>query len=164
MAGDLPRDKAEILARMAERHRALIVALDRLDATAWERPGAWGAWTAKDLLAHLAYWMQVATDRLQKLADGRAAEIQFFDGDNTVDARNDEVYRANRDQSLADLRRGLDVAYLALRTAVKSTPATVLAEDQQPTPARAWVAGNSFEHVDEHIDSLTALAASSPEA
>jgi hypothetical protein len=150
-------DKTEILARMAESYGTLRATLDRAGAEVLERPGTWGDWSLKDLVAHLTYWQTVATDRLQKFMTGRADEIHFFQdstesfqGTSEIDEVNENVYRANKDRPLAEMLEQLDITYQALRTAAKSVPADVYPQDQQPSPLRGWVAGNSFAHYDEH--------------
>ncbi len=150
---DVLRDKAAILVRMAESRRALRSALDRATPAALEQPGAWGEWTIKDLLAHITYWQGVATDRLQKIAAGRMGDIVWID-EGEIDTLNANVYQANKDRPLAEMREAFDVAYLTLRTAIKSLPPAVYAEDQQPRPVRRWVAGNSYLHDEEHLEDV----------
>jgi hypothetical protein len=151
-------DKAQILARMTESRQALRAALDRAAPQSLERPGAWGEWSLKDLVAHITFWQTVATDRLQKFMTGRADEIHFFQNstesftDKTeIDEVNESVYRANKDRPAAEMLEQLDITYQALRTAAKSVPGEVYRQDQQPSPLRDWVAGNSFAHYDEHL-------------
>lgn len=148
--GDVLKDKGAILARMAASRRALRSALNRVPPQMLERPGTWGEWSLKDLLAHITYWQGVATDRLQKVAAGQADAIQWFDEAQVAEV-NANVYRANKDRPLPEMREAFDVAYLALRTAIKSLPASVYTEDQQPRPVRVWVAGNSYLHDEEHL-------------
>ena len=155
--GEILTDKTQILARMAESRRALRSALERAGPDIMERPGTWGEWTLKDLIAHLTFWQTVATDRLQKFMTGRADEIHFFqdstesfEGRSEIDEVNGNVYRANKDRPLAEMLEQLDITYQALRTAAKSVPADVYRQDQQPSSLRDWVAGNSFAHYEEH--------------
>ena len=150
MADEHLTDKAQILARMETSYRALRSALDRAGPGALERAGAWGEWTLKDLVAHIAYWQSVATERLQKFGTGRADEIRYFKDDAEIDEVNENVYRANKDRPLAEMLETLDVGYQALRTAAKSIPADVYPQNQEPVPVRNWVAGNSFAHYEEH--------------
>jgi len=149
--GEILTEKTQILARMAESHRALQSALERAGPDTMERAGTWGEWTLKDLIAHLVYWHTVAIERLQKFADGRADEIRFFDGDAEIDEVNQNVYRANKDRPLHEMLAAFESTYLALRTAAKSIPAEVYPQDQQPSPVRNWVVGNGSAHYEEHL-------------
>jgi hypothetical protein len=151
MADERLADKSEILARMAESYRAFRSSLDRAGAEVLVRPSTWGDRSLKDLIAHVVYWHTVAIDRLQKLAEGRTDEISVLENDAAVDEVNENVYRANRDQSLDDILDALGTTYIAFRTAAKSIPAAVYPLDQQPSSVRDWVVGNGSAHYDEHL-------------
>jgi hypothetical protein len=153
------RDKAQILARMAESRRALQSALDRLTPETMSRPGTWGEHSVKDLLAHITYWHTVAIDRLQKFADGRMDEIRFFN-DDEIDEVNENVYRANKDRPLDEITDAFASTYLALRTAAKSIPPSAYLEDQTPSPLRNWVVGNGSAHYEEHLPDIQRAATS----
>jgi hypothetical protein len=150
---DVLTDKAQILARMAESRRALQSALDRAGHDLIERPGTWGEWTLKDLLAHIVYWQTVAIDRLQKVADGRRDEIRLTGSDAEIDEANENVYRANKDRPLTEMLDIFHSTYRSLRTAVKSLPADLFRE-QQPegtfSVPRA-VHGDGYGHEEEHL-------------
>ena len=148
------KDKAQILDRMAEGYRAVQAALHRAGREALERPGVWGEGSIKDLIAHLTYWHTVATERLQKFAAGRTDEIRVFASDAEVDEVNAGVYRANKDRPLDEMLEAFHTSYLALRTAAKSIPAIVYPEDQQPSPLRNWLVGNSVAHYAEHLPDI----------
>lgn len=143
-------DKAEILTRMAESYRALRAALERAGPALLTRPGSWGEWTLKDLLAHLSYWHTVSIERLEKFGAGRGDEIARLD-DAAIDEANANVYRSNKDRALDEMMDAFHVTYLTLRTAAKSIPATVYTEDQSPTPLRNWVVENGSAHYEEHL-------------
>lgn len=144
-------DKAAILARMAERYRALQSALAHVDDAALQRPGSWGDWSLKDLLAHLIYWQSSTIQRLQLYADGRIAEAAALApaDEAAMNVMNLGVYQANREQSPAEMRRVFATTYQALRTAAKSIPPEQYRDET--LPLRAWLAGNSYEHYDEHL-------------
>jgi hypothetical protein len=146
-------DKAQILARMAESRRAFQSALNRAGPTLLEKPGTWGEWTLKDLLAHVTYWQTSAIDRLQKVAAGRVDEIRLFDGDDTINQINENVYRANRDRPLADMFDAFHSTYLSFRTSVKSLPAEVYREPltEGVFSAARTVYADGYGHDEEHV-------------
>jgi hypothetical protein len=146
-------EKGQILARMAESRRALRSAIDRAGPDLLMRPGSWGEWTLKDLLAHLTYWQMSAIDRLQKVAAGRSEEIQLVDGDHAIDQINENVYRANKDRSLADMLDAFNSTNLSFRTAVKSLPAEaylVLPAEGVFSIAQT-VYADGYGHDEEHL-------------
>lgn len=143
-------DKAAILARMATSWAALQAAVAGLDPETIARPGTWGEWSLKDLHAHLAYWNESTMHYLEGLVSGEWPPAAGGTG-ATTDEINENVYRANRTQSLADLQHALHVSYLAVRTAVKSVPALTYTEEQQPEPIRQKVAEDTYLHYEEHL-------------
>ena len=69
-----------------------------------EQPGSFGAWTFKDVIAHLTGWRQVTAARLE--AGLRAEEPVFpwpprLDEAHDVEAINRWFYETNRDRPLA---------------------------------------------------------------
>jgi hypothetical protein len=143
--------KVRLLARMEESRRALLAALDRAGPDVLQRSGSWGEWTLKDLIAHLVYWQTSAAERLQLYiaGDTGAALALAPTDDAATDEINAGVYRANRDRPLAEMLETFAVSYGTLRTAAKSVPAALYTKEE--LPLRAWLAGNSFEHYDEHL-------------
>jgi hypothetical protein len=143
-------DKVAILDRIAAARRSLLSALDRVSPATITAAGSWGDWSLKDLLAHLAYWELWAAERLQEFVAGTGGDRAALD-DAAVNSINDNIYQSNKDRPLADIRDVFEVAHLTLRTAVKSIPASVYTEDQQPAPLRAVVAYNSYLHDELHL-------------
>jgi hypothetical protein len=140
------RDKAEILVRMGTSYRALRAAFDRAGPELLVRPGTWGEWSLKDLLAHLAYWQQHSTEILQRAAAGDIGESSATD-DPSVDEVNQHIYQANRDRPLADMLEAFEVGHLAFRTAIKSLPPSVYVENERVRMEVGW---DGYLHYDEH--------------
>ena len=150
---DILTDKVQVLARMAERRRALQSAINRAGPELLMKPGSWGEWTLKDLLAHLTYWQTSAIDRLQKVAAGRRDEIQLLGDDEAIDQINENIYRANKDRTLAEMLEAFHSTNLSFRTAVKSLPP----EAYQELPTKGvfsvscTVYADGYGHDEEHL-------------
>jgi len=146
-------DKVQILPRMAESRRALQSAIDRAGPALLVKPGSWGEWTLKDLLAHITYWQTSAIDRLQKVAAGRSDEIQLLGDDEAIDQINENVYRANKDRLLADMLEAFNTTNLSFRTAVKSLPAEAYQElsAEGTFSAARTVYADGYGHDEEHL-------------
>jgi hypothetical protein len=146
-------EKAQILARMAESRRALQSAIDQAGPDLLVKPGSWGEWTIKDMLAHLTYWQTSAIDRLQKVAAGRSDAIQLLGGDDAIDQINENVYRANKDRPLADMLESFYSTNLSFRTAVKSLPPEVYRElsAEGTFSAARTVYADGYGHDEEHL-------------
>jgi len=89
--------KAQLLARLATERAWLWWELIGLSEETLIGQPVLGAWTPKDLLAHVAFWDDVSSERVRLALAGRAAEIPYLDLETT----NVQVYAARRDWSLA---------------------------------------------------------------
>jgi uncharacterized protein (TIGR03083 family) len=132
-----------------------------LDTDALQAPVADG-WTVKDHLSHLAAW----EESLLALLEGRdRAEAMAAPGmeDEGVDAINAVVWEQRRGdapaEALARLREthGRLVARLeALSDEDFSRPYSYFQPDaaDEQRPVTEWIAGNTWEHYEEHLDWL----------
>src|SRR5688500_15635628 len=84
-------------------------AVAELSSSQVNEPGADGEWSAKDLIAHLAYWMQREADSL-KTTRGETIE-RFYDQRMSVDAANRLVYAQNRDREIDEVMHDYRQAY-----------------------------------------------------
>jgi len=66
-------------------------------------PGLVGEWSARELIAHLGYWVGHATETLHAVEQGR--EDESGRGEPTVDELNETVARVARQTDLATVRR-----------------------------------------------------------
>jgi len=89
--------KAQLLARLATERAWLWWELIGLSEETLIGQLVLGDWTPKDLLAHVAFWDDVSSERVRLALAGRAAEIPYLDLETT----NVQVYAARRDWSLA---------------------------------------------------------------
>ena len=121
-------------------------------------------WSIKDHLAHIAVWMNGLTamfrreDRVAAMGVSRAA----WEADDT-DAINAEIYGAWADRSLNDVREALAHARLDLAEALDTLsdddlyrPFSDFVPDaaEMQEPIINWVAGNTFGHIEEHLEML----------
>lgn len=148
-----PRTRAELLAREADDWRTLTGYWRGLPDEAMQTPGAGGSdWSIKDLMNHIAAWLEAATRIIPELAAGRRATL----GHGT-DHFNALEYAASRDRSLAATRRRLSRArrdFLACLTPVPDEP---LLDPQ--SRINWWVKYNSYNHYSQHFRPLAAFRA-----
>ncbi|HLZ23820.1 MAG TPA: ClbS/DfsB family four-helix bundle protein [Ktedonobacterales bacterium] len=129
-------------------------------------PGAAGTWSVKDVLAHVAVYERWAADQLNAMMRG---ETEMYVAPDTppgadtedTDRQNAAYYAAWRDRSLADVRREARETFALLRAAIEQAPEALLNE----TDRYAWlggsavwqmVAGDAYEHYQDHIPSIRA--------
>jgi len=77
--------------------RRLCELFDAVTGDAWERPGANGPWTPKDVMAHIAAWHAVTTDRLECLRS-----VDDLPDAPDVDTFNEEQYQRCKQTPLHD--------------------------------------------------------------
>lgn len=108
------------------------------------QPGVSGAWTVKDMLAHITFWEQ----RLIAYVNGaRDSLIQpGEDEQQGVDRINAEVFAANRARPLAEVRAAFDSSYQQVLALAESLSADDLANEE----LSSLFAGDTFEHYREH--------------
>jgi hypothetical protein len=153
--------KAELL----DRIRGTRAAIDQFIAQSSEErmstPGPEG-WAPKDHLVHIAAW----EGRLLALLDDRPAweglGVSEADADgHDMDHLNDLVYQRSKDRPLsavlADYRRSHEELLAVLETMSDDDlyrPYSHYRPDDppyNPNPVFGWIAGNTFEHYEEHL-------------
>jgi len=90
-----------LLARLAAERAALLWQIVGLDEKTLTESPVFddGAWTARDVLAHVAAWDEVATERIELLLTGREQEVVMFAG-AAAEVRNAVFYTARKDWPL----------------------------------------------------------------
>lgn len=128
---------------------ALASALDNAQLTT--RLGE-GAWTRKQMLAHISAWHELTTDRLLRF--GESGEPVGLPGDEGEDAINLRAARASDGRTTGEVVIAASDTHRRLRRTVAAmTDAQLAAHDGW---AAAVIAGNSFDHYAEHLDELRA--------
>jgi hypothetical protein len=126
-------------------------------------PGPMGAWTFKDLAAHLLGWRERTIARLEAAADGRpeppAPWPAELDDDDTINAW---IQERSQDRSVREVLDDMDRSYERLASAVAALPERLVTDPD----ALPWLGGESladtdlFSHVhDEHEPSIRAWLA-----
>lgn len=143
--------QAPIPDQMRAEHAQLEAALAGISDEQFVRPGAFGEWSVKDILAHITFWEQ----RLLAYFNGaRESLIQPGEEEQVaIDRINAEVFTANRDRPLAEVRAAFASSYqqtLALADALS-------AEDLADEELFGLFAGDTFEHYREHREMLERL-------
>ena len=101
-----------LLNDVIEARRDLLAALEELPAEKLDVPGLVGEWSARELIAHLGYWVGHAVEAIHLAEQGRAAEFEV--GDDEVEARNAVVARVARESGLATVQARERASFEAL--------------------------------------------------
>lgn len=166
--------KAELLAKMDAAYTDLDNLLAPLSEQQLTTPGGPDGWSVKDHLTHLSAWhrsliaLLEGKDRTAALGlDEQAAHAaQAQEG---FDPINDLIYRTYKDRPLAEVRSD----FQATRQRVQDILGAMTDDDlyrpyshyqpndppPNPNPVIGWIAGNTFGHVEEHLEWIKALLA-----
>lgn len=145
-------DKTEALARFREGRGELFAALDGLSEEEQTQVPVVGLWTMRDLLAHILAWEEVAVQRLELFAAGRANEIRWV-RDEDVDDANARLHQERLGLSLAQVREHLEKIGRQLEERLERLPAGV-AEGTEPVAV--WFPNCTYAHYQEHLSDILA--------
>ncbi len=149
-------DRTDLLISMADGRAALRLTLAGLTEPQMEDVVN-GAWTRRDVLAHLEAWERRTVSLLETLR--RGWDPGGSDDSSSWDVMNERFFEENRHRSLADVRRGESDAYDALVRMVEELPDEDLFEPDRfawtdGRPFAGWILGNTSEHYAEHMAQL----------
>jgi hypothetical protein len=156
-------DKGQLLAEMNSGYTALETVLALLDQQQMTTPGVNGDWTIKDILAHLAAWQNYLVIQLQAAARNEVPAIQGILGDedegSAIDRLNAGFYEENKSRPLDDVMADLRTTYRQIEDGVQALNGEDLFEPKRFAWMKGnalWelVAGNTYEHYQEHLQSI----------
>lgn len=136
---------------LTEARRAFFAAIDRLDPAA-RLAGEWGA---RELIAHLGYWVGHAAEAIHAVEQGRAPE---FDVDGVdVEQRNATVARVAQQTNLATVRRREEASFGALVERLRALDQAQLDVSMgDGETLEAAIRDDGPDHYREHLDELPA--------
>jgi hypothetical protein len=126
-----------------------------LDEAAMIRPGVQGEWSVKDLLAHLVFWEGGMVENLKRAVRGEVP--QYPSGE--LDDINAQVFAENRQRPLEAVLAESRQSFEALLAQVQGLPEEDLIDPgrfawTEGKPLWEYIAGESFEHIREHLQDL----------
>lgn len=152
-----PTSKTELLSAMQHGYAAFVALLAPLDEQQLTTPGVNGNWSVKDVLAHIAAWQTRAALKLEAVGHGEIPQLEPpVETDEEMDQFNAATFLANQSQPLADISQAFHASYERLRAATAALDDADLFAGSQRFPwledGELWesVAGNTFEHYEEH--------------
>jgi hypothetical protein len=122
-----PSTKAELVDAATTQYDALMAYLDTLTDAQLVAPGIVGAWSAKDVLAHLSAWSQMCRGWYETGAAGGdpvvpAPGYKF----SQTPALNQAIYERHKDDALGVVRARLAADHAALLAIIRCLDAEVL--------------------------------------
>ena len=148
--------KDTLIARIQTAREAFDATLARVPEKEMQIPVLHDGWLVKDMLAHLGYWEERAVQRFKTL---RAGETPAPVTD--LDELNEQALVEGRMHSVEVVRRRELEAYVQLLNMVREASPDELFTPSYfaGAPQNAfvdWIAGNTWEHYDEHLPEVVA--------
>jgi hypothetical protein len=141
--------RAEAAGREAGSWAAFEAALERIPRDRWEDDGVLPGWSVKELMWHMAGWLQKCARNLERFARGEDEPAS----EQTVDERNEELAAQARQMSVDAVYRGLVSARDLVLEGWNALPDV----DER---AVEELAGETYDHYDEHRADLDRFSAS----
>ncbi len=156
----MPKDKAELLARIDQEWTALKELIDSLTPKQMSEAVP-GSWSVKDHLVHLTTWEQF----LLRYHLGQEPPHIVMEVDVETFERLDEdglnalIYERSQDRSLEDVLDSLTQSHNQVLDALEAVTFADLmkphyADDPEARPLINWVIGNTYDHYQEHRQTI----------
>jgi uncharacterized damage-inducible protein DinB len=153
-----PMTKAMLLETLRARRAEWDAALAEVPIERMTEPGVAGAWSVKDIVAHLTYYERWFADRLQEQLRGDPyipTALDFMG-----DARNDVLYEQNRERPLDEVLADSRATFQRLLAGVEAHSEAFLTTPQHfegaPGPVLIWqmLRGDVYDHYPQHIPAI----------
>lgn len=151
--------KDELLANIRRERARLDTLVSSLSDAQMVAPELDADWSVKDVLAHISAWERLC---VKWIREGRRDEEPLA----SIDAFNDGMYRAHREQTLDAIRAESRLSYEEIVQAVQTLNADLAAAPAWATDAFTGagatatlgqeISWNSDEHYREHIEQIEA--------
>jgi len=117
-----------------------------------------GSWSIKDVLTHLTAWQRAMVDRLQAAVRNEKPALMDLT-DEEIDRLNEQFYQEGKSRPLAEVLTDFRTTYLQIVEIVQVLPWEDLADAHRfawlnGTPLWRYVAGDTYEHYQEHIEPI----------
>jgi uncharacterized protein (TIGR03083 family) len=149
---------AELSALIRITSTRMELLLSQLSVEQFNQPGAVGVWSVKDVLVHIAFWERYAVNMLQAISRGKTPDLL---ADDSTERNNASVVAQYYQRPLAAVISDWQEAREDLLEALEDLDDEAL-NDPNRFP---WsigrtlldrIAGNSFDHEQEHIEQIQA--------
>ena len=153
-------NKKELLALLEDSHERVLEAIEGLTTEQMLEPGVKDNWSVKDILAHLTRWEAELIKLLWQARQGMRP-TSLLNQPHSVDVVNSRWYEEDQTRSLERILEDFHgVRNQTIRRLEFFTDKDLNDPKRYPwSDGQAlweWVAGNTFEHDEEHLEQLRA--------
>ena len=133
--------RAELLKQLNSEQDAFEGLLEEIGADRMEEPGVAGAWSIKDIVAHLTAWRRRTVGRLEAAANGESEPTPPWPADLREDDEiNAWFHERDRNKSVREVLSESRDVFKRLAAAIEKLP-----EDALDDPGRfPWMEGTPF--------------------
>lgn len=122
-------DKTELLNGLHEEYRKWQALLDEIGTARMDEPGVAGAWSIKDIVAHLTGWRRRTVARLQAAQRGEPEPPPPWPAHlKTDDEINAWIYESNHARPVRQVLDDSDQVFQQVLAAIEGLPDHVLAD------------------------------------
>jgi Mycothiol maleylpyruvate isomerase N-terminal domain len=147
---------AALRTELIEARDTFLSALAAIDPARRNSPGLVGEWSARELIAHLGYWIGHATQAIHAAELGAAADFDV--GADEIQARNATVARVARATDLATVEAREAASFAALLERLEGLdPALLDARLGDWGTLERGIREDGPVHYLEHADALRAI-------
>ena len=134
-------NKAELLRELQQEYQNWQALLDQIGPARMDQPGVAGAWSIKDIVAHLTGWRRRTVGRLQALQRGQPEPAPPWPAHlQTDDDINAWIYQSRQSYSVSEVLDESHQVFQQLLAVIESLPEDVLAEVHR----LPWMEGQPF--------------------
>ena len=134
-------NKAELLRELQEEYQHWQALLDQIGPARMDQPGVAGAWSIKDIVAHITGWRRRTVGRLQALQRGQPEPAPPWPAHlQTDDDINAWIYQSRQSYSVSEVLDESHQVFQQLLAVIESLPEDVLAEVHR----LPWMEGQPF--------------------
>lgn len=155
-----PTTKSDLLFGIADAYAALTATIDAMPPRELILPGANGAWSAKDEVAHVTFWEERILVVLRAtLADEDPPHPPLVGNAVKIDAMNAEIFARSRGHRIDDVFADAERTHTDLIGAVAAFPDDALFDPHRfawmnGDPLGRAVATNTYLHYPEHTGNI----------
>jgi hypothetical protein len=156
--------KESIMNVLLSAREKLETALSGVPKEQMQEPILHDGWSVQDMLGHITFWEERAVDNFASLRAG-----QTPDPITDMDAINARTLSEFRHFSLEEVRQREQAAYQHVLDMLETASEDELFNPQHfawtnGNPFVAWIAGDTWDHYDEHLAELQAWLDANPQS
>jgi hypothetical protein len=139
-------DKQKLLDRIEGAWTSFLDSFAGLSPAQLETPNVAGAWSIKDIMAHVTTWEEEALKNLPLILEGKRT-ARYKDQYGGIDAFNDQMTERKRALSLDEVRRQFEATHKQLVEYIGAAPDSEFATE---TRFRRRIRWDTYSHYPHH--------------